>query len=197
MDPAKKHEEAEEISRLLAEGLDLYGDDQVGKAIGTWRQVLALDGKNAEAIDYIQTADRRDQRRLPLDEQMTDDARRIVHEVGPLIAAGDWEGALDLLRSLGGSENPVLEYEATVEIVRSRLLAQYAQRVGANGVPVLRSGAGDITGYNLPSDAGFMLSLIDGTTGLEDLISLSGMDAFEALRIVGHLLDADIVEMRA
>jgi actin-like ATPase involved in cell morphogenesis len=42
-----------------------------------------------------------------------------------------------------------------------------------------------------------MLSLIDGTTGMADLISLSGMDAFEALRIVGNLLDSEILEMRS
>ena len=42
-----------------------------------------------------------------------------------------------------------------------------------------------------------MISLIDGTTRVADLISLSGMDAFEALRILGNLLDADIVELRA
>jgi hypothetical protein len=196
MDP-EKADSSQEIARLLADGLDYYGDDQIGKAIQTWRQVFALDPKNAEALDYIQTADRRDQRRLPPDEQMSDDARRIVHEVGPLIDGEQWESALELLRSPGVSETTVLEYEATVEVVRSRLFGQYAERVGVDGVPALRDGAGDITSYNLPSDAGFMLSMIDGTTSLPDLISLSGMDAFEALRIVDHLLDAEIVEMRA
>ena len=197
MDPAKKTARKEEIARLLAEGLDHYGDDRIGDAIHTWRLALQIEPKNAEALDYIQTADRRDQRRLPPDEQMSDTARRIVHAVGLQIEKEDWEGALDLLRSRGASEATSLEFEATVEIVRSRLLGQYAERVGLDRVPMLRSGAGDITGYNLPSDAGFMLSLIDGTTCLPDLISLSGMDTFEALRIVGHLLDADIVELRA
>ena len=188
----------EEIARLLSEGLDHYGEDAIGKAIQTWRTVLGLDPHNAEALDYIQTADRRDQRRLPIDEQMSDTSRHIVHEVDGLIAKGDWEGALDLLRSTGDSEPTVLEYEATVELVRSRLLSQYSARVGdLAGVPALRDGAGDITGYNLPSDAGFILSLVDGTTPLADIISLSGMDAFEALRIVGSLLDADILELAA
>lgn len=82
--------------------------------------------------------------------------------------------------------------------MRSRLLRRYTERVGnLDGIPTLKNGAGDLTSHNLPSDAGFMLSLIDGTTGMADLISLSGMDAFEALRIVGNLLDADILEMRS
>ena len=197
MDPAKADSTKEEIARLLAEGLDYYGDDEIGKAIQTWRQVLALEPKNPEALDYIHTADRRDQRRLPPDEQLSDEARRIVHEVGPLIENEQWESALDLLRRPEAPATTVVEYEALIEIVRSRLLGQYAERVGIDGMPVMRDGAGDITSYNLPSDAGFMLSLIDGTTRVPDLISLSGMDAFEALRIVGRLLDADIVEMRS
>lgn len=193
MDDAKRAD----ITRLLAEGLDHYGDDAIGKAIQTWRLVLGMDPSNAAALDYIQTADRREQRRLPLEEQMSDTARHIVHEAGELIEKGDWEGALDLLRSPGDSDRATLEYEATTELVRSRLLRQYAARVGnLAGAPSLRDAVGDITDFNLPSDAGFMISLIDGTTSVADLISLSGMDAFEALRIVTSLLDADIVEMR-
>lgn len=192
MDEAKRAE----VARLLAEGLDHYGDDAIGKAIQTWRLVLDLDPKNAEALDYIQTADRRDQRRLPLEEQLSDTARHIVHEVGGLIEKSDWEGALDLLRSSGDSEPSTLEYEAIIELVRSQLLRLYTERVGnLDAVPVVR-GDGDLKGFNLPPDAGFMISLIDGETQLADLISLSGMDAFETLRIVTNLLDADIVGMQ-
>lgn len=197
MDVAKRLEKKERIARLLAAGLDHYAEDHIGQAIQTWRQVLELDPGNAEALDYIQSADRREQRRLPPEEQLSDTRRHIVHEASGLIARGDWEGALDLLRSPGDGSPTVLEYEATVEIVRSHLLRRYGERVGSlDGVPALRGGD-EITSYNLPSDAGFVLSLIDGTTSLADLISLSGMDAFEALRIFGNLLDADIVELRA
>lgn len=188
----------DQITRLLAEGLEHYGCDEIAPAIQAWRGVLALDSKNAEALDFLQTADRRDQRRLPLEEQMSDSARRIVYEAKAMIGQADWEGALELLRSNAASEPVSLEYEATVEIVRSRLLRMYTERVGdLGGVVAVTSAAGDLTSLNLPSDAGFMLSLIDGTTCLADLISLSGMDAFEALRIVGGLLDGDVLEMRA
>jgi hypothetical protein len=189
---------SQEIAQLLAEGLDYYGDDAIGKAIQTWRRVFEIDPNNAEAQDYIQTADRRDQRRLPPHEQMADTARQIVHESRVLIEKGDWEGGLDLLRSMGDSAPMALEYQATLELVRGRLLQQYTERLGSlEQVPALRGAPGDLTRFNLPPDAGFVISLIDGTTRVADLISLSGMDAFEALRILGNLLDADIVELRA
>ena len=191
---AESREDA--IARLLAEGLDHYGSDEIGPAIHAWRKVLELDPENAEALDYMQTADRREQRRLSPRDQMSDAARRIVHEVRPMISAGDFEGALDLLRSASESDPAALEVDVTTELVRSRLLRLYAARVGNLGaVPVLCGDPGDLTRYNLPPDAGFILSLVDGTTCLADLISLCGMDAFEALRIVGNLLDAKIVEM--
>lgn len=189
---------ADKIARLLAEGLEHYGCDEIAPAIKAWRGVLALDRSNTEALDFLQTADRRDQRRLPVQDQMSDTERQIVHQVIGLIEGAEWEAALDLLRGRSDSEPTALEYEATLEIVRSRLLRRYTERVGnLDGIPTLKNGAGDLTSHNLPSDAGFMLSLIDGTTGMADLISLSGMDAFEALRIVGNLLDSEILEMRS
>ena len=189
---------AQEIARLLAEGLDHYGDDAIGKAIQAWRKVLELDRKNAEALDYIQTADRREQSRLPLEEQLSDTERHLVHEAGVLMDKGDWEGALDLMRSVGEAQPTALEFQGTLELVRARLLRQYTERVGSlEQVPSMRGSADDLQSFNRPSDAGFMISLIDGTTRLADLVSLSGMDAFEALRIVGHLLDAEILELHA
>ncbi len=188
----------DQIARLLAEGLEHYGCDEIVPAIKAWRAVMSLDPSNTEALDFLQTADRRDQRRLPVGDQMSDSDRRMVHQVNGMIQNAEWEAALDLLRSRSDSEPTALEYEATVEIVRSRLLSRYTKRVGnLDGIPSLKDGTGDLTSHNLPSDTGFMLSLIDGTTGMADLISLSGMDAFEALRIVGSLLDDDILEMRA
>jgi hypothetical protein len=186
------------ITRLLAEGLDHYGDDAIGKAIQAWRRVLELDPRNAEALDYIQTADRREQSRLPLEEQMSDTERHLVHAAGVRLDQGDWEGALELLRGSGQVQPYALEYQATLELARSQLLRQVAKRIGSlDRVPFVRGDPGDLQRLNLPPDAGFVLSLIDGTTHLTDLVSLSGMDAFEALRLVEKLVDAEILELRA
>ena len=111
----------DQVSALLAEGLDHYGCDEIGDAIEKWREVLRLDPGNAEAIDYLQTADRRDQRRLPMEDQMSDKVRHIVHAAHQTIVADDWEGALDILGSAGEGEPTGLEFEATVDNLMSRL----------------------------------------------------------------------------
>ena len=49
----------DKVERLLREGLDHYGADEVGAAINCWEQVLELDPGNVEAVDYMKnhTAD--------------------------------------------------------------------------------------------------------------------------------------------
>ena len=46
--------------------------------------------------------------------------------------------------------------------------------------------------FNLPADAGFLLSLVDGKTTIQEIVSISGMDAFDSFRILKCLLDAKI-----
>ena len=75
----------EEIDRLLREGLDHYGYDDVAAAILVWKGVLALDPGNVEAADYIKTADRR---KHPRPEKTTKtEAAQAVLEIGESRAA--------------------------------------------------------------------------------------------------------------
>ena len=186
----------EQVARLLNEGLEHYGHDEIGPAIKAWRAVLSIDSRNAEALDYLQSSDRRDSRGLPVGQQLNDHARGVVHEVRGMLDTADWEGALRLLRGVPDDEPAALEFEAIVEIVRSRLLRQYTERVGnLNSALSLSPEGRDLTDDDLPADSRFLVSLIDGTAPVADLILLSGMDAFETLRIVADLLDREILEM--
>jgi hypothetical protein len=47
------------------------------------------------------------------------------------------------------------------------------------------------------SDAGFFLSLVDGSTALENVLAVSGMDGYDALRTTKHFNDLRIVRMQA
>ena len=82
-----------------------------------------------------------------------------------------------------------------MDLVRSRLLREYRDEIGGrDAVPALCADVEALKGINLPADAGFMLSLVDGTTGLEEIVSLSGMDKFEAIRILRGLRAAGVLE---
>ena len=53
----------------------------------------------------------------------------------------------------------------------------------------------EIMRYNLPANAGFVLSMVDGNTSVNEILALSGMDPFDAVRVVNRLLEAGIVEV--
>jgi hypothetical protein len=55
----------------------------------------------------------------------------------------------------------------------------------------------EIMKFNLPANAGFVLSMVDGNTSVNEILALSGMDPFEAIRMVNNLLEAGIVEVNS
>ncbi len=189
----------EEIARLLQQGLDAYGESDVPVAIKAWREVLALDPDNADAIDFITTADRRS---CPRDEDGDKDRvsavqEDVVAEARRLIGEGQFEESLELLRRAAEAGEFRLELEATIELVRSNLYAVYRKSIGdLTRIPVLVAKPNEITKFNLPPDAGFLLSLVDGVTDFESLVTVSGMDTFEALRTTKNLIDVGIVRMQ-
>jgi hypothetical protein len=187
----------ERVKRLLREGLDLYGLGEISGAIVTWEKVLELEPTNAEALDYMRTADRRKHPRPPKKENMAGAVAALLQEAQGLMRRDEFASALDLLRSASGPGFGGIEFEATMELARSRLYCIYTDRIGdLSGVPHCDSSAESMKQYNLPADAGFLLSMVDGTTSVADLISLSGMDAFDALFTLSSLLESGLVEMR-
>jgi hypothetical protein len=184
----------ERIARLLREGLDHYGEGRSGDAARAWNEVLFLDPAHAEARDYLATLGAEGHpaaRPAPAPSaggsDLAKDAVRLMRE-------GNLEAALELLEAASRRDASRLDLQGYLEMIRSRLLERYRERVGGPAaVPVLRLPADQVLRFNLPATAGFLLSLVDGQTCVEDLLSLSGLDAFEALRVLAGLLDAGIV----
>ena len=110
----------------------------------------------------------------------------------------DLENALDLFQVAAQLDPDRFEIEGYVDLVRSHLLKRYRERIGdLQAVPRLLVGGGEVRRFNLAPDGGFMLSLVDGSTSFEQLVSLSGMAAFEAFRNLIALLDAGILGVDA
>jgi hypothetical protein len=121
-------------------------------------------------------------------------AAALLRDAQELLRAENYEGALELYQTAAALEPDRIELEGYVDLLRSRLVKLYRERIGDGAqVPRLRMPEGQITRFNLPADAGFVLSLIDGRTSFDELLSVSGMGPFEALRIFASLLEARIV----
>jgi tetratricopeptide (TPR) repeat protein len=187
------HSERNEIDRLLREGLNHYGAGDAESALSCWRRVLELDPQHPEAREYLQTAldDAPDARAEP-GSAATDD---VLQEVQRLLQADDPEAALELLETAVAEDGDHLH--GYIEMVRSRLLKRYRERLSlGHGIPHQRLSPEQVMQYNLPPEAGFLLSLVDGTTPVKDLVSVSGMDEFRSLQILVQLVDVGIVELR-
>ena len=118
----------------------------------------------------------------------------LVRDAQQLLCGSDYEGALDLYQRAAALDPEKVELEGYVDLLRSRLVKRYRERIGdAARVPRLLLPLDQITGINLPADAGFVLSMIDGRTSFGELLSVTSMGPFEALRILAGLLDAGIV----
>jgi hypothetical protein len=120
----------------------------------------------------------------------------LLEDAQRLLRVHDWEGALDLYQMATALEPGRIELEGFIDLLRSRLVRRYRERIGdPSRIARLRIPLDRITDVNLPADAGFLLSLVDGRTSIDELLSLSGMGPFEAVRIFAGLLDAGILEV--
>lgn len=204
--------ETARMERLVREGLDHFGVGDVAKAVRCWEDVLRIDPSHPEALDYLQAAGSRGEApdrdadvgpaQAAASEaagtESDSPAGRLVEEAGERLEAEDLEGALDLFRAAADLEPDRIEVEGYIDAIRSQLLQRYRKRVGETGaVPKLLIQPSAITRHQLPADAGFVLSLMDGETTVEQLIALSGMDAFETLRILNDLVDAGIAGLQS
>ncbi len=117
-----------------------------------------------------------------------------MDETRRLLRAENVVAALELLMSAGTQGE--FECEAMVDLLRAMLFERYQTELGdLSKVPRLADEAqNDLCSYNLSPSAGFLISMIDGTTPLGDLVSVSGVDRFDAMRSLHGMLEAGILE---
>ncbi len=190
----------QKIARLMAEGLDHYGQDQIESAVACWKAVLALDPRHEVARDYLEVAGftTRSDDGKPALAGGGSLAVQFLREAHALIERGAEGEALELLESSTRQTPSHLESQAALELLRANLYQRHRVRTkGGAGVLRVKLGPQEILRFNLPPNAGFVLSMIDGHTSADELVALASMDPFEALHTIGKLIDAGIVEVRA
>jgi hypothetical protein len=178
------------VARLLAEGLELFGEDRPEQAAIRWREVLELDPEHQEARDYLESAgfapsaERR---------ETVEAARVTAAEALAMAAAGGADEALPRLRAAADETPDDLSVQASYELVRGHLYARH--RDACQGRPRVCVPPEELLQFNLPPDAGFVLSLIDGHTRVEELVTVSGMDPIDLLHVLRHLEGIGVLEL--
>lgn len=135
------------------------------------------------------------------DEYGQDDAGSLVdegaiHEVRGRFALGDYSGALVMAESILDSHPDHPEAKDYAEKCRKALADLYVSRLGGmDRIPHVAMPMEELQWLSLDHRAGFLLSLMDGMSSIEDILDMSGMSNLEALRTMFELMQQDVIQV--
>ena len=109
-------------------------------------------------------------------------------------AAGDFTGALLLAESVLETEPDHADAKRYAQSCRDVLVQMYTARLGPLD-QVVRVGVppDQVRWLSLDHRSGFLLSLVDGTSTMEELLDISGMPRLDALRILFTLVEQQVI----
>jgi hypothetical protein len=111
-------------------------------------------------------------------------------------AMGDFSGSLDVAEQILNRSPQDPEARSLADKCREVLLDMYSSRIsGLEKVPHIAMSADQIRWLSLDHRAGFLLSMIDGISSIDDLLDVSGMQRLDALRILCSLLDQKVIQL--
>jgi hypothetical protein len=120
-----------------------------------------------------------------------------VAEMRGRFSLGDYTGALEMAELLLAEEPGNLEAAECGENCRTVLEGMYAARLGPlDRVPLVVVPRAQMRWLSIDHRAGFVLSLIDGSSSIEMILDVSGMPKLDALRILHELVQQKIVSFR-
>lgn len=119
-----------------------------------------------------------------------------AREMNDRFAMGDFSGALEKARYILTLDPLDREARTMATKCEEVLLDMYSSRIaGMHRTVRTVMGADQLRWLSLDHRAGFLLSLIDGHSSVDDLLDLCGMPRLEALRLICSLVDQRVVEL--
>lgn len=120
-----------------------------------------------------------------------------VAEMRERFSLGDYTGALEMAELILAEEPGNLEAAECGENCRTVLENMFAARLGPlDRVPMVVVPRTQMRWLSIDHRAGFVLSLIDGSSSVEMILDVCGMPRLDALRILHELVQQKIVAFR-
>jgi hypothetical protein len=117
-----------------------------------------------------------------------------VQDMKDRYAMGDFSGALEVAEKILAGDPDQEEAYRCAQSCRDVLTDMYASRIGGTQQrAVVTMSPDQIRWLSLDHRAGFLLSMIDGVSTVDELLDICGMPRIEALRILCLLLDQHAV----
>ncbi|MFO0714737.1 MAG: hypothetical protein U0353_33160 [Sandaracinus sp.] len=118
----------------------------------------------------------------------------LAAEMNDRFALGDFTGALRAAELLLGQAPDDGEARQVAATSRDRLVQFHLARLGGlSAVLDLKVQGAEVRWLGLDHRAGFLLSCVDGSTTIEEIVDVSGMPKHEALRLLAELLEGGAV----
>jgi hypothetical protein len=118
-------------------------------------------------------------------------------EMRERFSLGDYTGALEMSELILAEEPSDLEAAECGENCRSVLEQMYAARLGPlERIPMVVVPRTQMRWLSMDHRAGFILSLIDGSSSVDLILDVCGMPKLDALRILHELVQQKIVAFR-
>ena len=166
----------------------------------------SIGGMKAE-LRAMPQPDARDPRDPVLELSFDDSARSTsppppFAEGGPIgdmkdrYAMGDFSGALVIAEGIIETNPEDLEAPRYAQSCRDVLTQMYSARLGSlDQIVAVAVPSDQIRWLTLDHRAGFLLSLIDGGSTVDQILDISGMTRLDALRIMYQLLDQRVISL--
>jgi hypothetical protein len=146
-----------------------------------------VENENGGALDLVERSSR----------SSSPGAIDLVSEMGDRHALGDFTAALRIAELILGRE-PEHDVAARIaESSRERLGQLYGSRLGSlERIPYVAVQMHEVRWLGLDHRAAFLLSRIDGTQTIQEILDVSGMPKLEALKMLVELLDMAAIGFR-
>jgi hypothetical protein len=120
----------------------------------------------------------------------------LLADVRDRYAMGDYSGALVVAEGILADDPNHVQAQRYAENCRQVLEQMYCAKLGSlHQRPEVSVSGDQLRWLSLDHRAGFLLSLIDGSSSVEELLDISGMPRFEALRTLCDLLEQNVITL--
>ncbi len=193
------------VTRLLKHGLSHYGAGDIEAAIVCWERVSELDPENSAARDYLHSAYEalgesedatpRSVAESPRAQPLSSDPNPEVCRGLQALGEGDLDTAWNLLQGVARAQPERLDVQSHLGQVRAQRARGFETEIGGlDRRLILVRGGEELKAFDLTPEAGFLLSQIDGSLSVEELLSVSTTGRAETLELVVQLLQQGIVK---
>lgn len=121
----------------------------------------------------------------------------LLRDLADRYAMGDYSGALIIAEGILANHPEHAEALRFAKNCEEVLTSMYSARLGAlDQIVTIGLARDQVRWLSLDHRSGFLLSLVDGNTTIEEILDLSGMPRLDALRILFSLFQERIIAFR-